>query len=154
MMQYRTMLPSDYPEIITLSRCCEGVRFTESEDHRWHTAFLKRNPEMCFVAMGGDAIQGFVYCGSDGRRATIYHLAVSSACRREGVGSHLMSLVDQSVSSIGIQRAQLMVFRDNVGAIEFYKKEGWRLRDELSVMSKEAVPVQQVDPADRASRGR
>lgn len=48
-----------------------------------------------------------------------------------------MELAEEKVAQMGLSRAQLMVFKNNSGAIEFYEKQGWRPRSELVVMSKD-----------------
>ncbi len=136
-MKYREMRRDDFGEIIELSNTIDGVRFTDSENASWHKAFLNRNPGMCFVAERDESIIGFVYCGSDGRRATVYHLAVGSSARGLGIGKNLVRLVEDAISTAGVSRGQLMVQSTNAAVVEFYSKLGWRMRDDLLLMTKD-----------------
>lgn len=135
-MHFRPMTTQDHPRIIELAATITGVRFTDEEDATWHATFLQRNPTACFVAEQAERLVGFVYCGNDGRRATIYHLAVAESQRQHGIGKGLMQLVDQAIAEQGIAKANLMVFTDNHAAIAFYRHLDWHRRDDLLVMSK------------------
>jgi ribosomal protein S18 acetylase RimI-like enzyme len=131
------MTDIDYPAITALAARTEGVRMTASESPRWHAAFLSKNPGMCFVADRGGALIGFVYCGHDGRRALIYHLAVHPDARGAGVGAALMACVERAIARAGISRGLLMVLTSNASAAGFYEALGWRARPDLIVMAKD-----------------
>ena len=58
--------------------------------------YLKRNPKMSTVAQFHDDIIGTVLCGHDGRRGTIYHVAISEEHRGKGIAKRM---VERSISS-------------------------------------------------------
>jgi len=142
-MQYRTMQPCDYPEIIALSKRCEGVRFTESENASWHDAFLKRNPKMCFVGTEGGDISGFVYSGSDGRRATVYRLAVGPVYRLfsivveegergKGYGSEMI------MNETAISKGPTLI-RAGLALSPFYRMAGFKVEHVMAQISEQGA---------------
>jgi ribosomal protein S18 acetylase RimI-like enzyme len=95
-------------------------------DSRERTAaYLKRNTDMSTVAQIEGEIIGTVLCGHDGRRGTLYHVAVSEGHRRKGIAS---DMVERSLSCLkqeGINTAVLFAHVENVNAVEHWKKSGW-----------------------------
>lgn len=87
--------------------------------------FLRRNPGGSFVAVDGKQLVGAVLGGHDGRRGTLWHLAVLPAFRRHGLGRRL---VDRAVAAIrrqGIRKINILVLPDNRSAIRYWAKTGW-----------------------------
>ena len=70
---------------------------------------LQRDPDLFLVAEAGGQIIGTVVGGFDGRRGAIYHLAVQSAFRGQGVGEQLMGGIKRSAleKNLDIQVAKL-----------------------------------------------
>jgi ribosomal protein S18 acetylase RimI-like enzyme len=66
--------------------------------------------------------------GYDGRRALIYHLAVSNEHRKQGIGKALMETLEDLLREKGCLRSYLMITKDNP-AIEFYEEQGWQRLD-------------------------
>lgn len=60
-------------------------------------AFLKRNPETCFIGLDGDIVTGAILCGHDGRRGYIYHTVVLPEYRNRGIGT---ALIDAAVFAL------------------------------------------------------
>src|ERR1039457_6973520 len=63
----------DFDAVIALWRRTEGVGLNESDTRRAITAYLRRNPNLSFVAAQGGRIIGAVLCGHDGRRGYLHH---------------------------------------------------------------------------------
>jgi len=90
---------------------------------------------MSFVAVDGEQVIGTVLGGSDGRRGYLYHLAVTPAYRRLGIGRQLVEHTLSGMRSQGLTRCHLFVFGENENGLAFWKSQGWFLREELELMS-------------------
>ena len=55
----------------------------------------------------------------------MYHLAVHSDFRSQGIGEMLMSELEDILRTKGCIRYYLLVTVDNDSAIDFYEKRGW-----------------------------
>ena len=69
--------------------------------------------------------------GFDGRRGMVYHLAVDSSFRKNGVGNALMAELEKRMEQKGCIRSYLLVTRDNLDAICFYESHDWEQMDLL-----------------------
>ena len=133
------MTIKDYDEVISLWRLCEGVGLSSADSREAIKGYLKRNPELSFVAFVGSAVVGAILCGHDGRRGFIHHLAVHPEFRQKGIGKRLVDNCLNKLSQEGIQKCHLYAFSENQSALSFWKETGWTERIELTMMSKEIV---------------
>ena len=74
--------------------------------------------------------------GFDGRRGSIYHLAVAASFRGRGIGARLMGEIESRLRSKGCLRCYLMVTTDNEEAMHYYEKRGWERMDYVVSFSK------------------
>jgi len=132
----RRFTPLDHHQATELWRSCEGLGLTDSDSYEGIRAFLLRNPGLSFVAERGGQIVGAALCGHDGRRGFIYHLAVASSARREGIGRTLISRCLIRLRSIGIPKCHIVVYARNRVGRQFWRAAGWMERTELTLMSK------------------
>ncbi|WP_207953354.1 GNAT family N-acetyltransferase [Paenibacillus agricola] len=88
-------------------------------------AYLKRNPNMSTVAMVNDEVVGTVLCGHDGRRGTLYHVAVSEEHRCKGVARQMVERSLSCLKQEGIDTAVLFAHIENVNAVEHWRRSGW-----------------------------
>ena len=95
---------------------------------------LRRDPELFLVATDGDRLVGTVIAGFDGRRGTVYHLAVAETHRRGGIATRLMAEVETRLKAKGCIKCYLLVRPDNAGAREYYKAIGWSVSDNIVFM--------------------
>ena len=109
-------------ELWTLS--APGVQLSNSDHPNEIKKKLKRDPDLFLVAEQDDKLIGAVLGGFDGRRGIIYHLAVNSKNRGEGVGKALMKELEKRLRSKGCLKYYLLVTKDNPAALEFYRKLG------------------------------
>jgi ribosomal protein S18 acetylase RimI-like enzyme len=123
--------PADYAEALRLWKAMEeGVRVGPSDSEVEIQKKLERDPDLFLVAEAETGLVGTVIGGFDGRRGFVYHLAVASAFRRQGVGSRLMREVENRLRSKGCIRCYLLVRPDNLDAQRYYERVGWRLLDD------------------------
>jgi len=130
--------PDDYNSALELwSRVEKGVRVGRSDTPEEIQKKLSRDPDLFLVAEVDGRIVGTVIGGYDGRRGLIYHLAVSSEQRGQGLGSRLMAEVESRLQARGCLKCYLIVLDDNPGAMQFYERLGWREMKEDRLFGKE-----------------
>ncbi|ELJ8856572.1 GNAT family N-acetyltransferase, partial [Vibrio parahaemolyticus] len=78
---------SDYSQVIDLWSTTEAMLLRDADSKENIGKYLKRNPNLSFVALDGDNIIGAILVGTDGRRGYVQHLAVDSTFRGKGVGA-------------------------------------------------------------------
>lgn len=129
------MQPEHYNCLVKLWSSFPGNAMTGADSGEGFSLFLKRNGAYCFTAFESEEIVGSVMAGEDARRGYIYHLSVKRDLHRSGTGSALMDKAEAALHDAGIEKLHLFIYSDNP-AIEFYKKTGWHLREDIEVMSK------------------
>lgn len=93
---------------------------------------LVTQPELFLVGTVHDMVVSTVIAGFDGFRGWIYHLAVASEHRRKGFGRALMSEAERRLRHLGCPKINLQVRDDNAGAVEFYRRLGYRVEERVS----------------------
>ncbi len=122
--------PSDYEPVIWLwKNAGSGIHLRRSDEPEEIAKKLKRDPDLFILAELSGRIIGAVLGGFDGRRGMVYHLAVEQSFRKKGVGTALMSELEQRLMAKGCQRTYLLVTHENGEAIKYYQDEGWEQMD-------------------------
>ena len=93
------------------------------------------NSELFLVGIEDNEIKAVVMGAFDGRRGYVHHLAVKPEYQRKGYGRMMMEELHKRFLKQDIKKVHLFVEIDNEGVIEFYKKIGWHVRDDLEMMS-------------------
>jgi ribosomal protein S18 acetylase RimI-like enzyme len=132
----RLMRSDDYQPAYELWDGLPGIGLSSADTRTALLSFLDRNPETCFIAEDGGRLVGTILGGSDGRRGYIYHLAVDSSYQKRGIGRELVRVCLQALRDQGIEKCHIFVIADNREGQAFWQKEGWQLRDDILVMSK------------------
>lgn len=136
-VRVRAMSISDYAPVVALWQRCEGVGLSESDTEEGTARFLARNAGMSAVAETRDGdVVGAVLCGWDGRRGYLHHLAVDPTLRRRGIAAQLLTRCAAELADRGVPKCNLFLFADNAAGADFWRHNGWSLRDELRVMQK------------------
>ena len=131
------VFPDDYAEVYGLwAQAGAGLHVSRSDSPEEIFKKLQRDPDLFLVAEGDSRIIGSVMGGFDGRRGMVYHLGVSPAYRRNGVGRILMEALEERLREKGCLKSYLLVTKDNLEAIQFYEASGWE-RMELFIYGKE-----------------
>ncbi|MEM2168297.1 MAG: GNAT family N-acetyltransferase [Candidatus Bathyarchaeia archaeon] len=65
------------------------------------------------------------------RMGHIYSIAVRSEYRRRGAGSRLLEAIEEILRQSGVKVCYLEARRDNIAAINFYLKHGYRIFEVL-----------------------
>lgn len=136
-MEIRIMMIRDYDKVYKLWSNTQGMGMRSLDDsEEGITKFLKRNPTTNFVAISDKKIIGVILSGHDGRRGYIYHTAVDSDYRGNGVGESLVDKVLESLKEEGINKAGLVVYSNNNMGNRFWEKIGFEKRDDLYYRNK------------------
>jgi len=134
--EFEVMQMEDYDEAIALWESVENVRISPADQRENVAAYLAKSPAQSFVCRHAGKLVGTVLCANDGRRAYIHHLAVTAEHRRQGVAHKLVELAVMEQEAYGIGKCHIFVYGDNAAGIAFWQNEGFELRDDLNIMSK------------------
>ncbi|WP_330365392.1 GNAT family N-acetyltransferase [Pseudobutyrivibrio ruminis] len=130
----RTMEESDYDEVYELWTTIHGFAMRSLDDSKEGVVrVLKRNPGLSVVAVSGGKIVGSILVGHDGRRACFYHVCVHEDYRKHGIGKAMASEAMMRLKVEGINKIQLVAFKENALGNGFWQAEQWIMRDDLNV---------------------
>lgn len=120
-------LATDYDSVIALWRAsAPGVKVGRSDTREELAKKIARDPDLFLVAEDDSGkLIGSVIGGFDGRRGMVYHLAVASDQRGQGLGKTLMAELETRLRAKGCIRYYLLVTPANLDVIDFYKHLGW-----------------------------
>ena len=146
MINIRVMTIDDYDEVYQLWINTPGMGLNSTDDSRAGIEkYIKRNPTTCFVAETESKIVGVIMAGHDGRRGYIYHTAVSSDYRNQGIGKRLVNSALSALDQEGINKAALVVFERNEIGNEFWSYIGFTERDDLIYRNKNIHVLDRID---------
>lgn len=145
-MDIRKMMIDDYDEVYALWMSCTGMGLNNLDDSRnGIDAFLKRNPDTCFVAKNDNKIVGVIIVGNDGRRGYIYHTAVNPQYRKQGIASQLVDTALKALKQSGINKVALVVFDRNENGNQFWESQGFTVREDLVYRNKTITEMNRID---------
>jgi ribosomal protein S18 acetylase RimI-like enzyme len=133
----REFVIDDYDAAVALWQEEEGVEICEGDSRDEIRAYLERNSGLSHVAEVNGTLAGAVLCGHDGRRGFIYHLVVSPRYRGRGLGKLLLDECVRGLHAAGIQRAIILVAKDNSLGREFWLGNGWEELGEALPMARD-----------------
>ena len=99
---------------------------------------LKVEPELFLVGLIDGKVVAAVMGGYDGHRGWVYYLGVDPAYQRKRLGRQMMAAIEKKIRAMGCPKINLMIRTDNLGAVEFYKRIGYKM-DETIQMGKRLV---------------
>jgi ribosomal protein S18 acetylase RimI-like enzyme len=99
---------------------------------------LKACPELFLVGLNDGKVVATVMFGYDGHRAWVNYLGVDPAYRKKGYGRQMMDAVERKVRPLDCPKINLQVRKDNLEAVKFYEKIGFKM-DEVFSMGKRLV---------------
>lgn len=130
----REFLPTDIPAAVELWKQTPGVGLSEADEPDALLRFLRRNPQLSHVAQSSSGLIATILCGHDGRRGLIHHLVVEEAQRGAGLGTRLLRAALSGLRSENIDKAHLLVFRDNDIGQRFWRRHAVE-RSEIGLFS-------------------
>lgn len=145
-MNIRKMNISDYDNVYSLWMSCRNMGFNNLDDSREGISkFLKRNPNTSFVSEENNSLTGVILAGNDGRRGYIYHMSVSEAYRRQGIGTKLVNACLSALEQGGINKVALLVFNYNEAGNAFWEKQGFSLREDIAYRNRTLCEMVRID---------
>lgn len=145
-MEIRKLSMDDYEEIHHLWVSTPGMGLNDLDDSREGIErYLQRNPSTCFAARKCGRLAGVILSGHDGRRGYIYHVAVSTVDRGEGIGSALVGTAIKALRDEGIHKAALVVFEKNEIGNTFWEHRGFGVRADLVYRNKALTALKRMD---------
>ena len=136
-LNIREMTDTDLPVVQTLWKEA-GFNLSFSDTLPELKKMLQHNPNLCLVlelSNNEKKIIGAVLGGFDGRRGWIHHLAINPLYQNKRIGTKIMDELTQRFENMGVAKLKLEILEKNKNVIEFYKKIGWDLRNDLKTMS-------------------
>ncbi len=70
----------------------------------------------------------------------LFTLATKSEARRQGIGSHFLTLVKDKARKMNLSKITLHVWKDNESAIHLYEKAGFTIINTLDIARHELLP--------------
>jgi len=134
--EYTVMQIAEYEEMYALWRSIPGVRLNDADEKKCIQTYLLHNPGQSFICKADERIIGTIMCGNDGRRAFIYHLAVSLEYRRRGIGTELIRLAIEQQKSFGIDKCAIFILTENTTGKCFWRHLGFEALQEAETMVK------------------
>ncbi len=129
----REMAMEDYDKVYALWTSIQGFGIRSIDDSREGVErFLKRNPATSVVAVQNGRVVGAILCGHDGRRGCFYHVCVARDYRKHGVGHRMARYCMHALKKEGINKVNLIAFKDNAVGNAFWQGVGWTRREDLN----------------------
>ncbi len=136
-MVVRSATPADLEELVRLLGLLFSVEADfqpEPERQRRGLELMLAEPERrrVFVAEQAGAVVGMVTAqlvvstAEGAPSALVEDMVVAEAARGRGVGRRLIQALEAWARARGATRLQLLADRDNLGALRFYERMGWR----------------------------
>jgi ribosomal protein S18 acetylase RimI-like enzyme len=130
---------NDYDAIVDLWHRV-GFKLSQADERESIARFLDRNPGLCLVMRENKRIVATILGGDDGRRGYIHHLAVDPKYQKRGLGRQLFQELIQRFRARGLTKVHGFILQTNRQVVDFYKKFGATLRDDIIMMSLDLSP--------------
>ena len=110
---------SDYENAYSLWESTEGICLDEEDTLEAIDIYLKRNKNLCFVAMIENKLVGTILCGHEGRRGILRHFAVTPEFRNKGIAKKLVYKCRNALANEGIRKCDTYVLKSNDKGLNF-----------------------------------
>jgi ribosomal-protein-alanine N-acetyltransferase len=128
-LRVREYEPQDFEQLIAIDEACfvEGIAYSVQEMRY----FLNRTSSFALVGEESGRIQGFVIAHQFRVRrlketmGQIITIDVLPEARQSGLGSRLLTAVEERLRDAGCTYVSLETAVDNLPALKFYKKHGY-----------------------------
>jgi ribosomal protein S18 acetylase RimI-like enzyme len=123
-IRLREYAPQDLEALCEIDRACYEPAIAYSR--REMRAFLNAEGADCVVAQSETEIAGFCITAREADEGYIVTIDVLEAFRKKGVGSALLAEIEKRMAAEGVRMVGLDTATDNVSAIAFWQKHGYR----------------------------
>lgn len=121
-----------YDDVLSLMQQTPGVSVRSADARDATERYLLRNPGLNFLAVDEGKVIGCAMCGHDGRRGYLQHVVVAASYRGKGIANALVQRCLDGLKALGITKAHLDVFVTNELANTYWKRRGWKLREDIN----------------------
>jgi ribosomal protein S18 acetylase RimI-like enzyme len=123
----RNMNESDLEQVIQLRKVVFNSTFSKNSVTKEALIhYLKRNPEISSVACTFEGkIIGAVFCGHDGIRGFIYHIAVYNEYRIKCIGEMMVKRSLLELKKVGVNAGFIFTQSSNFYLDESWSSLGW-----------------------------
>ena len=94
---------------------------------------MKVDPELFLVGMIDSRVVAEVMGGYDGHRGWVNYLGVDPAYQRKGLGHQMMEAIEKKIRATDCPKINLQIRTDNLGAVKFYEKIGYKTDDVIGM---------------------
>ena len=123
-----------YHEIIDLWKR-SGIEVSSSDTQDEIARILERNPDLFLIGTENEKVIAVVMGAFDGRRGYVHHLAIDPAYQKKKYGKMMMDELIEKFHIKKVHKVHLFIEKHNKEVIDFYKKLGWDIREDLIMMS-------------------
>jgi len=123
-----------YHDIIDLWKR-SGIEVGSSDTRDEIVKVRKRNPDLFLIGKENEKIIAVVMGAFDGRRGYVHHLAIDPDYQKKKYGKMLMDELIERFRKKKVHKVHLFIEKYNKEVVDFYKKLGWDIRDDLIMMS-------------------
>jgi len=123
-----------YHEVVELWKKA-GIDVGSSDTKDQIEGVLDRNPDLFLIGKEDGKIVVVVIGAFDGRRGYIHHLAVDPDYQKRGYGKIIMNELIERFRIKKVHKIHLFIEKTNREVVDFYSNLGWKVRDELIMMS-------------------
>ena len=123
-----------YHEIIDLWKR-SGIDVTSSDTRDEIERMLIRNPDFFLIGKESEKVIAVVMGAFDGRRGYVHHLAIDPDYQKKKYGRMMMDELIEKFHNKKVHKIHLFIQKDNKEVVDFYRKLGWKVRDDLIMMS-------------------
>lgn len=123
MITIRKFKPTDTFSVIKLA----SITLTENYNPSIFTYFYETNPETFIVAEINHKIIGFIVGIPMNNNLKVLMISVNQQYRKQKIGTSLIKQITEKAKIQNIKKIDLEVKTDNRTAIQFYKKQGFKV---------------------------
>jgi len=123
-----------YQEIIDLWKR-SGIEISSSDTQDEIAKILKRNSDLFLIGKEDGKVIAVVMGAFDGRRGYVHHLAIDPDYQKKWYGKMMMDELIERFRKEKVHKVHLFIEKHNKEVVNFYKKLGWDIRDDLIMMS-------------------
>ncbi len=123
-----------YDEVAELWRKA-GIELGSSDSIDEVTRVLNRNPDLFLIGKVQEKVIAVVMGAFDGRRGYVHHLAIDPDYQKKKYGKMMMDELIERFRKKKVHKIHLFIEKYNKEVVDFYRKLGWEVRDDLIMMS-------------------
>lgn len=133
MIEIRAYHPNDEQSVIHLWKTVFPEAPPRNDPRNDIQTKSKLQPDLFLVALAGKQLIGTAMAGFDGHRGWVYYLAVAPDYQRQGIGTAIMQMVEESLAQMGCPKLNLQIRADNAEVQAFYESLGYDVEQRISM---------------------